>query len=342
MFVAHIWLGTLIKIGFGREFNRASSRSRRSERTKNTLLIAGKNESDNLSSLFRFIENQNQAPDEFIFVDDGSSDSSKKILDEATLANFKVLAIPESRGKKNALKIALAEIVEGRVVLTDADCRPRIKWIESHQGGEREVIVGYAPIQTSGLVREFVEHETFLTAAMTASAIGHGRAYMATGRNWSFPTALFHEVGGFEGIEKGISGDDDLLLQKMLSRDGVSASFVFDRESWVYSDGPNSLSEWIHQKRRHSSAGRYYSKESKYTLGFIQVTNILLWLTPFFNGAFVLLLGLILKYYFTHGPARLAFAYNVSFPRFIVREFLYVLYNLFVIPFGLLFPPKKW
>jgi len=340
--VPYVWSGTFLKRGFSKALSQANSKDDLDLGITSTVLVAGKNEAENIGSLFECFGKQTQGAQAYLFVDDGSSDATQSVLGNMKTSNLKVISIPESRGKKNALRMALEDVEEGRVLMTDADCKPRWKWIENHRGTDREIIVGYAPLKSSGLVGEIVAHETFLTAAMTAAAIGHDRAYMTTGRNWSFPISLYHEVGAFDGIEQGISGDDDLLFQKMLAQPDVKTTFAFNPESWVDSDGPSSLTEWFRQKRRHSSAGRYYSTKFKIALATFQAINILLWLMPFANMTLGLLLGLLFKYYFSHMGARFYFYYKVPFLRFMFREFLYFLYNLIVVPIGLLAPPKKW
>ncbi len=312
--------------------------------SEQTIVTSARNEAQNLPMFLRSIKNQVHSPSRILVVDDFSDDESYQILVESGLSNLEILKNESQMGKRVSLSKAFAKIQGGRIILSDADCAARSSWTKSHRGGEHEILIGYAPLKASGLLGGLIRHETFATACLMASAIGWDQAYMATGRNWSFPSELFKSVGGFEGIDESLGGDDDLLFQKMIAVENVTCRFLSDKESFVDSNGPSTWAEWFRQKRRHNSASLHYSFGRKIGLATIQTLNIATWLLPFLNlrlGS-VSLLGVLLMRYFLLRETRKKFEYRVGFPGFVLREAMYVFYNLFVVPFALLFPAKEW
>ena len=51
--------------------------------------------------------------------------------------------------------------------------------------------------------------------AVSAATMSHGIALSCTGRNIAFRKTAFIEIGGYDEIQDQISGDDDLLMQKI-------------------------------------------------------------------------------------------------------------------------------
>jgi glycosyltransferase involved in cell wall biosynthesis len=62
---------------------------------------------------------QKQYPDwQFVFVDDGSTDKSREIIEEA---KFKVFSYPENQGKGYALKRGIKQVTKPLILITDID-----------------------------------------------------------------------------------------------------------------------------------------------------------------------------------------------------------------------------
>mgnify|MGYP003556521670 FL=1 len=107
--------------------------------TKVSVLIAARNEEDNIEKLLESLCNQSYNKDlfEVIIVDDHSTDNTKDII-KRYINNREIdLKIIEADniGKKAAISQALHSAVNKLVIVTDADCILNKLWIES--------IVGY-------------------------------------------------------------------------------------------------------------------------------------------------------------------------------------------------------
>ena len=87
------------------------------------IVVACKNEEDNLPLLFSSIERQHSMPKEIIFVDDNSTDNTFAILLDFAkkLPNVIVLQSP-GNGKKAALIEGVKHCTAKYVLFTDADC----------------------------------------------------------------------------------------------------------------------------------------------------------------------------------------------------------------------------
>ena len=88
-----------------------------------SILIACRNEINNIPSLLESIENQTFKPDEVIFVDDNSTDETYNfLLNYSQKYNYIKVIKNNGKGKKSAL-IQAAKIAKSEyLIFTDADC----------------------------------------------------------------------------------------------------------------------------------------------------------------------------------------------------------------------------
>ncbi|MCE5250637.1 hypothetical protein LLG96_10510, partial [bacterium] len=80
------------------------------------------------------------------------------------------------------------------------------------------------------------------------------------GANLAYRRAAFERVGGFEGVGDVISGDDDLLMQKIARGRAAGVRFVTGIETAVRTGAAGSLGEFLGKRARWASKiGRYPS-----------------------------------------------------------------------------------
>ena len=88
-----------------------------------SILIACRNEINNLPNLLESIENQTFKPDEVIFVDDNSTDETYNFLINYSKKYNYIKVIKNSgKGKKSALIEAVKIATSEYLLFTDADC----------------------------------------------------------------------------------------------------------------------------------------------------------------------------------------------------------------------------
>lgn len=241
--------------------------------TKVTLLIAARNEEENIRLTIEDILAQNYPKHllEVIIVDDHSTDSTADIILSYAPQGIKLLQLNETQKLNSYKKKAIAEAIKlstgDLIVATDADCRMGTQWLSS--------VVSYFetqnPVMISSPVSYFQEKTLFerlqtlefsYLIGIGASFIGNGRASTCNGANLAYRKDVFYEVGGFKGIDDLASGDDELLLQKVAERYPGRIGFLKSWDAIVYTHAKPNLAEFLQQRRRWASKSTKYKDKS--------------------------------------------------------------------------------
>jgi len=246
-----------------------------------SIVIAAKNEGENLQKNLPSILNQNYSNFEVIVVNDQSYDDTQDVLREFAeiYHNLKVINISHQvndfSGKKLALTVGIKSAKNDVILFTDADCYVTSEnWIKTIQHQFKtdkvEFVIGYSPYQKFPSVLNFIiQYETFNTASLYLSTASIGVPYMAVGRNLAYRKSLFLEKKGFSPYLKIPYGDDDLFVN--LHAHKHNTNIAIDKHSFVTSLPKTSWNDWWQQKTRHQSAAKYYSFHTK-------LISIVLWL----------------------------------------------------------------
>ncbi len=256
-----------------------------------SIIIAANNELSNLQTLMPALLKQSYNKFEIIAVNDRSTDGTYDYLlalaqQEPTL---KVLTVnelpPHLNGKKYALTLGIKSAIYDQILLTDADCKPITnEWVSSFANqwnGQTSFILGFSYYDKKpGLLNYFIRFETLLTGIQYVSAAVLGKPYMGVGRNLSYSKDLFLAKKGFHGFQGIMGGDDDLFVNKHAN--GTNTKVLLNNQSTISSSPKSNFSDFIMQKIRHLSVGKYYSSKSKIILGFFVFTWLATWaLVPF-------------------------------------------------------------
>jgi len=251
-----------------------------------TVIVCARNEADNLKDLIPALCEQDYPTYEVLIVNDRSTDNSESILNE--LKNrYPALRVVQHRseaspGKKAALKFGIENAAHEILLFTDADCLPTSKkWIESMVATfdlETDLVLGFSPYKKSkGLLNQFIQYETYLTALQYFSWASVGKAYMGVGRNLAYKKSAFLKSDQFESSLALASGDDDLMVQQISTASNTKA--VCRPEAITISKAPQQFSLWWKQKMRHLSTGTTYPKSVQRRLGAFSGSLILFYLT---------------------------------------------------------------
>ena len=250
-----------------------------------SVIICARDEADNLSqNLPGSLVQQYQTTHEVIVVDDNSFDDSKYLLEEFQ-KTFKQLHVVELKqeaklitGKKFPLSIGIKTAKHEIVLLTDADCVPASEfWIDKMQetyDDGTEIVLGYGAYHKKrGLLNKLLRWETFHTALQYFSYALAGVPYMGVGRNLSYKKSIFFSHKGFSAHNKIPSGDDDLFINMAATKRNTKINI--DAATFTLSKPASTWGQWIKQKTRHYSTGRYYKPLHKFLLGFYSFTHFL-------------------------------------------------------------------
>ena len=251
-----------------------------------SVIICAKNEADNIKRNLPSILCQNYPEFEVIVVDDNSTDETLLVLKEYEDPRLRIIENRRERrykGKRNALLEAMQAAKYDHLLLTDADCIPVSKeWIYKMVqpfNDKIEIVLGYAPFnKMKGLFNQFVRFENVNTAIQYLTFALVGFPYMGVGRNIAYRKSVLSNSRSFEMHKNLLSGDDDLLINEMAT--SQNTAIVIDSQAHVYSEPKLAFKDWLHQKRRHASAGFYYKPVHKLVLGVLTSAQVIFWSTP--------------------------------------------------------------
>ena len=315
-----------------------------------SVIVAAKNEADQIGNLLSALEAQVHPVFEVIVVDDHSTDSTADVVRRWNNRDSRYsLLESDGSGKKAALQTGIEAAKYDICAFTDADCFPPPSWLARHasyyDSDSKVGVVGFAPLRTKkgllGLVQRFdVEFAQFFAA----SSIGNKLAFMATGRNLSYSRELFEEVEGFSRHAHTVSGDDDLLLQDIRTKTDATIYWDDSAEILVESEPQNTWSQWLRQKRRHSSDGRLFVKDVKIAQALFYGTFMGVWFAGFFDlgFAFVGWPILLAVQLFSMWDIHRLFGHRYSLWWLPFLSAWFAFYSLVVPITGFLRPPSRW
>ena len=210
-----------------------------------SVVVPMRNEEEFAQRTLEALAEQDYAGEwEVICVDDRSTDSTKEILEKfaATHPRFRVLSLPQdlpviASPKKRALESAF-KIAKNEVLLTmDADCIPRKSWITAMAGRFVDgICIVQGPKQNNGsrtMPHLYQKLETLGYTAMEAAGFSWGHPIVASAACLAYKKELFFEVGGFGDLINLSSGDDDMLIHKMMKIPGTKVCYNLDKDAVI-------------------------------------------------------------------------------------------------------------
>ncbi len=253
-----------------------------------SIIVAARNEAENLMELIPAIFQQDYPEFEVVVVDDCSYDNTQDVLIalESRYPKLKKTFVKESNkfqgGKKFALTIAIKSANYEHLVFTDADCRPSsTNWLK-HFGRSfskgNNLVIGYGGFYPQkSLVNILVRTDTLQIALDYFAAIVWRMPYMAVGRNFGYTKSLFFKHKGFAKHAHLKSGDDDLFVNQVAK--DAKTDFILAKEAITLSKSETSFSAWFNQKKRHVSTFKFYPLSKKTLLSFLLFSRLLIYIS---------------------------------------------------------------
>ncbi len=251
-----------------------------------SVIIAAKNEYQNLKKLLPALLEQTHPDFEIIIVDDGSYDDTQDFLKEQNSihSQLKVVSVehtPEHvNSKKYALTLGIKAAKNDLLVLTDADCLPKSnEWLSQMalHAEDKDLVLGFSNYEKkAGLLNYFIRFETLFTALQYFSFARLFRPFMGVGRNLAYRKSLFLKNKGFNGYMSVMGGDDDLFVNKHATKENTS--LAIEADSQTISTPKTNLKSFLRQKTRHLNAGKHYKMIDKIILSAFSLSYLLSWL----------------------------------------------------------------
>lgn len=250
-----------------------------------TVIIAARNESDNLFENLPFILQQNYPVFEVIVINHQSIDDSAYLLNayQQQYPNLRVIEVAKSKhlrpGKKLPITLGVKGAKYDHLIFTDADCKPSSnEWLQSiakRFTHGTEIVLGYGPYsRQKGFLNRLVRFDTAWIGTSYMSMALARLPYMGVGRNMAYTKELFNNVRGFKSHYSLPSGDDDLFIQEAAKNRNYRIDI--ESKSYSYSDASSTWSSWVRQKSRHYSTSNHYSVIKKWLLGIYPFTMLIL------------------------------------------------------------------
>jgi len=234
-----------------------------------SVIIAACNELPNLPNLLGSLARLDYPSEHFeiTIVNDHSTDGSREYLDTQTICpDLKVIHLyqdtPPLVGKKAALQQGIDAARHDLLAFTDADCLVPTTWlseINRSMDDETDYLLSYSVMKRKPEGTEFrlKNFERSVYYALASAGLYYHIPFTSSACNMVYRKSLFLKSGGFDTIAQLRSGDDDLLLMKMMPFIRKAAYNPHLAMQVVSLDG-NDLAAHHHTNIRRASKFRYY------------------------------------------------------------------------------------
>lgn len=272
----------------------------KSSTTKVSVLIAARNEEENIENILLSLYNQTFPKElfEVIIVDDHSEDNTKTIIDNFINNNkdFNMqVFISEGKGKKAAISQALHKAKNHLIIVTDADCILNTLWIENivafYQKTKSKMILAPVLLTPSNTLFEkmqVLEHLSLMGSTAGSAAIGF--PVMCNGANMAYEREAALEVEKLRHDFNIPSGDDMFLLEQFVKNYGYkNVKFLLSKSAIVKTKTCKTIKDFFKQRRRWVSKTKSYTNWKIITTAlivlFFNISIISLLISAFFIPA---------------------------------------------------------
>lgn len=270
-------------------------------RTKVSVLIAARNEENNIEHIISDILLQDYPSElfELIVVDDHSTDRTAEIIQSFASKGVKLIRLNEGEMLNSYKKKAITEAIKlsqgDLIVTTDADCRMTTKWLSTivdfYESGDYKLIsspVSY--FQERNTFEKIQSLEFMFLVGLGAAGIGNKIPSTCNGANLAYRRDVFYELKGFQNIDDLASGDDELFMHKVAQAYPGKIGFCKSRNAIVYTHAKSNLSSFVQQRKRWASKSTKYKNKlivllaaSVWTYNLLFLLNALAgFLNPFY------------------------------------------------------------
>lgn len=251
-----------------------------------SIIIAARNESDNLYENLPSILNQDYPEFEVIVVNNQSIDETSWLLTafQQQYKNLHIVELEKNKhirpGKKLPITLAIKGAKYDYFLLTDVDCKPKSnQWIKKMSAqfiSKNEIVIGYAPYtKGKGFLNKLIRFDVAWVGINYISMALSKLPYMANGKNLAYSKKIFDSVNGFKSHYAVSSGDDDLFIQEAAKNSNFSVEI--DSETFCFAPAPTSWTNWMAQKAKNYATSSRHKLIKKCVLGIYPLSLILMW-----------------------------------------------------------------
>jgi len=234
-----------------------------------SIIIAARNEEENIGNVLNdlLVQDYPQEKISIIVVDDLSGDGTSLVVRSFAEKDPRIRLLSAGRPelpyshKKRAIYTGILA-GDGEIIMTvDADCRVKSGWVRgmvSRLTPRVELAAGEILIESDCLMGHLEALEFTGIQAMSAGLMNAGFPVTCNGANLAYRRGAFERVGGYDGVGHVVSGDDDLLMQKIARGNPSAVVYVTDPDTVVRVRGKRRIREFLAQRIRWASKTTTY------------------------------------------------------------------------------------
>ena len=258
-FLTHLY----IKLGLKRS---CSHKHTYSENHTVTIIVAAKNEAENISECISSLKKLDyKYINEIFLVNDNSTDNTKEIMLQETngFPLFKVIdSSKESstnlKGKANALNTAIGLSTGEIIIGTDADCEVESTWVTElvkYYDDKTGMVCGFTHIRCDDSLFEKVQALDWIYLQTLASgSSGLNMTLSCIGNNLSFRKDVYKKLGGYQSIDFSVT-EDLALMQKIHYDKRFKIKYPVNNHALISTNACKNFNELYRQKRRWFKGG---------------------------------------------------------------------------------------
>jgi cellulose synthase/poly-beta-1,6-N-acetylglucosamine synthase-like glycosyltransferase len=264
-----------------------------------SVLVPIRNEESRMAGLLESLAQQDYPEAEFIFIDDGSTDKSPRLLKDFAAAHpaVRIITLGENPGP-NRKQYALARGIEtarGNLLLfTDADCEVPPRWISAMVArmADSAIALTIGPVfkrpdpaaagQSRSIGRSFFRQYQCFDHAIRymylAGSTGLGAAGGGFGNNLILRREALDRVGGYEKVPPSPTEDAalvSLIRGTAAGKDGAGMGVhaACGSDLWVMTRGERTWKAMVNQTLRWNNGGLFSPDlTTRFNFGFLMVT----------------------------------------------------------------------
>lgn len=251
--------------------------------TRISIIIPARNEEKNIGALLRALQGQTYPASLFgiIVVDDHSTDQTAAVVRQ--FPGVQLLSLRESginSYKKKAIETGIASATGQLIVTTDADCLPGPNWLNTLADFYSARKAGFiaAPVSftcNASVLQVFQALDFMGLQGITGAAVHNKQLSMCNGANLAYEKNLFHEAGGFSGIDTIASGDDMLLMHKIAKKYPDRVHYLKSGDAVMQTQPMLTWKAFFQQRIRWASKARVYEdKRITLVLALVYLVNL--------------------------------------------------------------------
>lgn len=261
-------------------FNWKSYAMKSPEYPRISILVAARNEEEDLPHLLKSLEGLDYPEDsyEILIADDNSSDQTALLIEKWAegKSNRRLVSITKddlgmyhSNGKANALAILAKQASGDLFFFTDADCELPPTWLKEGVASFDKgvgLVIGVTQVKSASLLGKMQELEWWNTLGIVKAVTDLELPTTGLGNNMAISKQAYIQSGGFEGISYSVT--EDLEISRSIRRSGFTIRHQVSPGLLVKTKAEKSWGALLRQRKRWVTGAMTLSFGWKVLLGF--------------------------------------------------------------------------